>query len=216
MGSSAQDKLNTFFSQFTRKVYKKGETLIRQNAIPDGVFYVHAGIVRMYTVSRDGEEQELNVFKDNSFFPIGWLINSTENKYYYEAVNDVEVYIAPKAEALAFLQKEHDVLFDLISRIYKGLDGYFMRVSTLLAGVAYYKTIAEIVISSHRYGEKVPGQKSYSVKLTHHQIASRTGLSRETVTREIRKLQKKGMVTYQGDQLTILDMGQLEEELSES
>lgn len=215
MDAGIQKKLLTFFSKYTVKQYKKGEVLIRQLENPEGLFLLTKGIVRMYSVSEDGEELELNVFKPYSFFPVGWLINSTQNRYYFDAITDAEVYIAPKPQALAFLHQEHEIVFDLLSRMYKGLDGYFMRVGTLLTGAAYYKTIAEIMISARRFGESGRGN-TFHVKLTHHQIASRTGLSRETVTREIRKLQKKGIVSYEGEQLTIIDISTLEEELSSS
>lgn len=208
MELAVQQKLEEFFKRYTQKRYKKGEILIRQYEIPEGVFFLTEGVVRMYTISKDGEELELNIFKPYSFFPVGWIVAKTENKYYFDAVTDVVVYITPRTNMLALLKKEHDILFDLVRRIYLGLDGYFMRVEMLLKGAAYYKTIAEIVISAHRHG--------HHLKLTHHQIAARTGLSRETVTREIRKLQKKGIITYESEHLTILDIELLEKELAES
>ena len=214
MRAHVETKLKQFFEKYPHKKYRKGEVLLRQFEEPEGVFFITHGNVRMYTVSQEGEEYELNIYKAPSFFPIGWMMNNTENRYYYEAISDVELYIAPKHEALDFITTQNDVLLDLASRIYKGLDGFFMRMEALLAGVAYYKTIAEIIISIRRFGEQSNSRHSFHVKLTHHQIASRTGLSRETVTREIRKLQKKGMVAYEGDQLTVLDIRKLEEELA--
>ena len=216
MVNEVETKLKTFFQEHTSKKFKKGEVLMRQQEMPEGIFFLSEGIVRMYTVSQDGEEYELNVYKSPSFFPVGWLINSTENRYYYEATIDCTVYIAPKNEFLTFLYNNHDIIVDLLKRVYHGLEGYFLRMETLLAGVAYYKTIAEIILSTQRFAEPASAPHSHHVKLTHHQIASRTGLSRETVTREIRKLQKKNLVTYEGDQLTVRDLRLLEEELSNS
>ncbi len=216
MVHTVETKLKTFFQNHTSKKFKKGEVLMRQQEMPEGIFFLSEGVVRMYTVSQDGEEYELNVYKSPSFFPVGWLINSSENRYYYEATIDSTVYIAPKNEFYTFLQSNQDVIFDLLQRVYRGLEGYFVRMETLLAGVAYYKTIAEIIISTQRFGEPAATPRSHHVKLTHHQIASRTGLSRETVTREIRKLQKKDLVAYEGDQLTVLDLQLLQDELSNS
>ena len=77
-------------------------------------------------------------------------------------------------------------------------------METLLGGNAYHKVVNELLIQEKRFGK---------VELTHSKLASLTGLSRETVTREIQKLQKKKIIKYKGWKLKIINSEKLNQEL---
>jgi len=167
--------------------------------------------VRCFALSPEGTELTINIFKPVSFFPVGWALNNRADNYTYQAVTDLEVYIAPKEEFEKFLQHNPDVVYDLLKRIYRGLDGYFLRMESLLSGTPSFKTAVQLVIHTKRFGIKEA--EKYKVNLTHTQLASLAGLTRETVTREIKKLEDKKLVTYEGKQLIILDIAKLEAQI---
>ena len=125
----------------------------------------------------------------------------------------MHAYIAPRKDVLRFLQKNHDVAFDLLQRIYRGLDGYFLRMESLLSGHAFHKTIIQLVIHMRRFSKHVVADDVHQTKLTHAQLASLAGLSRETVTREIKKLQAKKLLIYKGQTIIVPDIDALEQEL---
>ena len=204
MEAKIQNKLEKFFGKFEKKKYKKEEILIQPRKQVDKVFCLVEGNVRMYSISKKGVQATLNIFRPISIFPLGPVINGSENLHYYEALNNVTVFIAPKVNVLSFLKQEHEVVFDLLARIYKGLDGYFSRMETLLGGNAYHKVVNELLIQEKRFGK---------VELTHSKLASLTGLSRETVTREIQNLQKKKIIKYKGWKLKIINNEKLNQEL---
>ncbi len=206
-------KITSFFGQYRLQQYKKGEILKSFDENPKGVFCLQKGNVRCIAVSKDGIELTLNVFKPISFFPMAWVINNTTDTYAYEALTDVEVYIAPKEAVEKFLKENSDVVYDLLKRIYRGLEGYFLRMESLLSGDAYLKTIVQIVIHTKRFGV-IDTTGKYLVDITHAQLASLSGLSRETITREIKKLENKKLVMYKGKQLIVLDLKNLEKEIT--
>lgn len=211
MDKKVEEKLQRFFKKHTKKSYKKGEYLIKDKP-PEGVFFLTKGIVRMFSVSKDGTELTVNIFKPFSFFPVGWIINNTPNKYFFDALTPVDVIVAPKQDFKKFIEKNHDVSYDLLKRIFKGLDGYFMRMESLLSGEGYYRTVTGLLLHARRFGEEKRGAP-LTVPLTHIQLAKLTGLTRETVTREMKKLQDKGVVTYNGKTLIVNNIDVLEEEL---
>lgn len=213
MDPKALNKIINFFNKYESKTFNKGELLIKPHKEPDGVFCLTAGLVRMYSISKTGAETTLNTFRPISLFPMGWVVTGKDNTYYFDAISDVTVNIAPKSKVLPFLKREHTVVFDLLARIYKGLDGYFLRMESLLSGNAYYKTVTQLVINTKRFGQKLPKGNSYLLALTHSKLASLAGITRETATRQMRELQKKNFVTYKGKKLIILDLEKLETEL---
>lgn len=205
------NKIQEFFNKYERTFYVKGSYLKNPGKKPKGVFLLSKGVVRCFSVSKEGSELSLNVFKPVSFFPVGWAINNFSDPYAYEAITDVEVFVAPRDKFEAFLKKNPDVMYDFLKRIFKGLEGYFLRMESLLSGDPYFKTIVALAIYTRRFGIK--NGSNYNVALTHARLASLAGLSRETVTREIRKLEDQGVVVYEGKKLFVQNIEKLEDQL---
>src|SRR3989344_1413476 len=141
MDINVRQKLDKHFKQYKNQKYKKGEILVRADDDPAGVFYLVDGVVRRYSISPAGEELNLNIYRPVSFFPMDWAVNQTSSPHYYEAMTTAEVYRAPRDEVLKFISDKPDILLDLLSRIYHGLDGFMMRMEYLMAGNAQAKVV---------------------------------------------------------------------------
>ncbi len=96
MNITTLKNFETFYDQFTPRIYKKGEILIRADDDPQGIFCLNKGYVRQYIISKNGIELTLNILKPISYFPMVWAINETPNIYYYEALTEAEVGRAPR------------------------------------------------------------------------------------------------------------------------
>ncbi len=213
MNNSLSQKLHTFFSRYKHQQYKKGEMLIRSDEVPCGVFYLQEGFVKQYTISQKGEELVLNIFKPVAFFPMSWAINETPNNYFFEAMSDVSVWLAPKEDVLMFLKTNPDVLFNLMSRVYKGIDGVLTRMVYLMTGNAYSRLITELIIYAKRFGK---GEDTIKITIPEKDIAAQSGMTRETVSREMKKLKDKGLIRFEENTFIITDLKKLEIELSDN
>ena len=212
MDKTVTEKLEAFFTKYKHQTYKKGEILIRADEEPQGVFFLKIGIIRQYSISKDGEEQTLNLYKPISFFPLMWAVNSTPNTYYFEATNEVEVYRAPKDQVISFIEKEPDILYDLVSRLYRGMHGLLSRIEYLQSGDAYAKVIFALLNSSFRFGEQRVNE-GIELSITQRELSSLTGLTKETISRECTKLEKKGFISNSNHRILIKDVKRLEGEL---
>ncbi len=212
MDKTISNKLDTFFTQYKNQKYKKGEIIIRADNEPSGIFYLKSGTVRQYTISRDGEEQTLNIYKPPSFFPMMWALHPVANSYYFEAATDIEVRRAPKDDVLAFIKGEPDILFDLLTRVYSGMHGLLSRMEYLLFNNAYNKIIYSLINNAHRFGEKKENG-DIELRFNHKDIAAFSGLTKETISREIKKIESKGLVKTHNHLFVIQSIVKLEEEL---
>lgn len=212
MEHSVNQKLTSFFSQYRLQYFKKGEILLRADDDPTGIYYLEEGLVKKYGISKKGDEIILNIYKSVSFFPMSWAFNGGLNRYYYEALSDSRVWHAPREKTLEFIKQNPDVLYDLIKRIYHGLDGMLLRMGYLMAGSAYSRLVNEIVIQSKRFGVKKT-DATIVLKTTEKDLAMSAGLTRETVSREMNVLKKSGMIRLDKNMLTIFDVDQLEQAL---
>jgi CRP-like cAMP-binding protein len=205
-------RVEDFFAQFKHQKYRKGEVLIRADGEPLGIFFLKEGIVKQYSISKKGEEIVVNIFKPYTFFPMTWAVNKTPNRYYFEAVKESETWLAPSEEVVNFVKNDPEVLFDLLRRVYLGLDGLLSRMVQLMSEGAYERLINEMLIHTKRFGTKNSGG-SFEVRVLEAELAAESGLTRETVSREIKKLKQKNLIEFDRNLLRIKDLNLLEEEL---
>ena len=212
MSTEVEDKVRDYFSHFPLRTYPKGQILIFADESPEHIFYLIKGKVRKYDVSYRGDEVIVNVFKPGSFFPMSWALIHTDNKFFYKTEEPTELHLVPADKAVEFLKANPDVTLDLLSRMYRGMEGVLGRMVHLMAGSAKNRLAYELLIECRRFGEK--GNKGdYRLSVTEIDLAARSGLTRETVSREIQKLKDKQILTLDGKILTVIDVSALEAEL---
>lgn len=214
MQEQAFKQLNDFFSEFKKLSFKKGETLLRADEKPRGVLYLTKGYVKLYSLSKNAQQLTLIIFKPEDFFPIMWAINGTPNAYYVETMTEVELYKAPRQEFLKFINENVDVMTEINSRILTRFGGVLNRMEHPMFGNATNKVASMILICAERLGKENTRKKSIIIQapLTHQDIANLIGVVRETVSIEMKKLQKKGLIDYQGKYLIVKNRQKLKEE----
>lgn len=210
-------KTATFFSQYHLQPMGKGTILLQPEDNPAGVYYLKAGHVKMYYISSQGIEITLHIFNPESFFPMTWVLNDIPNRYYYEAFTDIEMYCVPKNKVLSFLKNEPDVLLDLTRRIFSGVDKLTMRIEHMAYEKSYGKVISILMYLSKHFGLAKDNTVYLKYVFTHHDIGSLAGISRETATRVLGKLKRRGIIVLNEEHMwTIPDVRTLENELHAS
>lgn len=212
MSSDVAEKIHRHFSQYPRREYPKGHILMFADENPDHIFYIVKGRVRKYDISYRGEEVIINTFQPPSFFPMSWAVNRTPNKFFYKTETVTVMHTIPAQDALDFMRQNPDVMLDLLSRLYIGLEGIYGRLVRLMSGSARSRLIYELLIECRRFGTK-QANGSYILRSSEVDLAARSGLSRETVSREIQKLKADHKVSKAKHVITVHDIKLLEESL---
>ena len=207
MDQIVADKIEVFFSAFPTRQFSKGHILIHAHDNPTQVFHLLEGRVKQYDISYRGDEVVLNVFKPPAFFPMSFAVNQTPNVYFFEAEEDIVVQVVPGVDAVAFIKANPDVLYDLLSRVYRGTDGLIGRLTHLMAGSARSRVLYEILIECRRFG--TARGSGMAIALTETDIGAHAGLARETVSREIRKLKEEGMISVIKKEIWVNDLDRL-------
>jgi CRP-like cAMP-binding protein len=205
-------KIENFFSRHKVREYDKGQILIFGGDEPAGIFYLTKGRVKQYDLSQRGNEVIVNVFKPPAFFPMSWAINQTANNYFFEADTKVKTYLCPVKEAVDFIKANPDVMYDLLSRVYRGTDGLLGRVSQLMAGSAKSRLLFELILETKRFGQQ-DQRGNYTISMNENELGRLAGLTRETVSREMHALVKTGLIKIERNQIMINNLQLLEKKL---
>lgn len=209
----AVKNIDSFFSRYQPMAYKKGELILRAEDVPFGVYFLKSGFVRQYLLSPSGETFIVHIYKPGSFFPLTWILNDTPNVYHFEAMTPVTVIRAPKDVFLEFMHQHSDVLYYATQRLALGLAGFVSRVAQLVLDDAYTKTILLLLYYADNFGENVKEGTMLTIPLTHREIASWIGTTRETASLQVETLVKKGLLSTKGRLLIIRDINTLQKEI---
>ncbi len=203
-----------FFSKFKQLSFKKGEIILHQDDEPPGIFYIINGFANLYSISKNAQQLTLIIYQPGDIFPLIWAVNDTPHFYYLEAMTTVELYRAPKEEFIRFLKNNNKALFEINTRVLERLGGVLRRMEHAMLGNAGSKVASIITICAERFGSENGKTCVIQIPLTHQDIARLIGMARETVSIEMKKLQKMGLIDYKGKYLLVKDCQKLKEELA--
>jgi CRP-like cAMP-binding protein len=208
---AVKQKIEKYFSQHQLLNYHKGEVILRANDIPSGISYLKSGVVRLYTLSPEGEELTLHAFRPGSFFPASWALQEQANKHYYEALNDVTLYRAPTKAVLGFILDNPDVHFDLTTRLMIALDGFSIKLEHLVFDRAVGKTSSLLLYLADQFGKEDSSEVTIQLPFTHDNLASWLGMTRVSISQAMTKLKKRKLISYRKGLITIKDRQKLSE-----
>jgi CRP/FNR family transcriptional regulator, cyclic AMP receptor protein len=203
-----EEFINLFRTRGKRLSYAKGEFIIRPGDTPSGVFFIESGLVKAYDITKYGENL-LIIRKAGEIFPLIWAITGQERQVIYETVNPTIVWQMPK-EVFTELMHEHPgALFLLLSMTVEMYRIHSERIINL-----EYRTVRERLISflltmSQRFGKTTKEGLVINVPLRHQDIASSINSSRETTSREMVALERKGLLVNQQTYITLKDIAEL-------
>lgn len=212
MNTDSFQKLTEFFAKQKQFRYKRREVILRPGDTPSGVFYLRKGFVRLYNISADGEELSLIIFKPEDIFPLMWAINNTPNNHYVEAMTAVELWRCPKDRFVSFLKDNPDAFFNLMQGMLVRFNALLERMEQLVFGNAYQKIASIVYLCCERFGVEEGSNMVIPLSLTHRDIAALIGVTRETVSIEIKKLEKKKILEYRGRLVVVKDAKRLRRE----
>lgn len=215
MKTAQTSPLDTFFQKNTLLFYKKRVMILHPNDAPSSVFYIKNGYVRVYRITEDGEELTMTILKPKDFFPLTYGLNKSANPYYLEALTSLALWRAPQEEFSQFLTENPDVFYDLSTRLMIRFDGVFTRMEYLVLSNAYVKVAKTLLACAQRFGRASGDSDTIiDVPLTHRDIATLVGITRETTSLEMKKLEKEGFLKKDGRLLTLRNKKRLEEKIA--
>lgn len=200
---AVKEKIRSFFAGFTEQKFTKGEIIIQSSDPLNQVYFLAEGLVKQYTYSENGDEVTLHVYRPNSFFPIMLILSGEQNRHFFQALTPVTVRKAGKDPVLDFIKQNPDVLFNLTTRFAQAISGLATRLEIFMPENAYVKICALLIYLAKAFGKKSEKGVEIQLPLTHREIASWIGITRETASRQIEILISKGVI-IQGENHSII------------
>lgn len=198
-------ELEELRSRMSRQRYKKSNMILMEDEFGDTFFIISKGIVKITRISEEGREVILAMLGEGDFFGEMSLLDGETRSANAIAFDDAEVLILKRHDFIDLLQKYPKIAISLLaemaSRIRKSdhqIESLSLSDAEHRIGMTLMRLAEDLGTIHHGVVEitKMPYQKD---------LASMAGTSRETVSRMLKLLEKKGMIKRQAHTLSIQD-----------
>jgi CRP/FNR family cyclic AMP-dependent transcriptional regulator len=199
-----------FKANGVKQTYKKNDYIIRGGDVPHGVFYIYQGLVKAYDITKYNEENLLIIRKQDEIFPLIWAVAGRDHNIFYRALAPTITYKVQRQEFLDFMSNNVEVLMPLLDMTMEMYRLHSERILTLEYRTVRERIIAFLLNMSERFGKQsADGKVLIEVPLRHQDIASSVNSTRETTSREISSLERKGLLVNKQSFILINDINAL-------
>jgi CRP-like cAMP-binding protein len=193
----------------TKLTYKKGEYVIRPGESPSGVFYIESGLIRALNISKYGEENFLILRSTGEIFPLIWAITERERDIIYQALTPTIVWRVSRDDYIDYLHGHPEAMPPLLDMVVEMYRRHSERILTLEYRTVRERIISYLIYMSDRFGKQTITGALIDAPLRHQDIASSINSSRETTSRELAYLERKGLITSNTTGITLIDIAKL-------
>jgi CRP/FNR family transcriptional regulator len=197
-----------------KQTFRKGDFIIRPGDAPHGVFYIYQGLVKAYDITKYNEENLLIIRKQDEIFPLIWAITGKEHNIIYQALAPTVTWKINRKAFLELIKDHPDSLTPLLDMT---MEMYRLHGERILP--LEYRSVRERIISflltmSQRFGKQTDDGLLIEVPLRHQDIASSVNATRETTSRELSALERKGLLENKQSFTLLKDVEALTKHLS--
>lgn len=186
--------------------YDKGQVLFIEGDRPRGVYTLIEGRVKLTTSTPEGRVLILGVAVPDDTLGLSAVITKNEFEATAEAIDPVVVKFTPKDAYLAMLKREPSMALRAAAELGRRYRESHAMMRSLSSSDPVLSRLARLFLKWASTGEgcdRSNGPVQLHNTFTHQQIAEMIGSSRETVTRVLREMRERHLVTLKGADLCI-------------
>ena len=197
------DILEKITELMQKRIYRKNNVILMEEDVGDTLFFLNKGSVKITRLSDDGREVILSILGEGDFFGEMSIFDGESRSANVIALEDTEVFILKRGDFLDLLEKHPKIAINLLQELARRLRKSDQQIEGLSLSDAENRIAMSIIRLAEDIGVIKMGQVVIENLPYQQDIANMAGTSRETVSRMVNLLQKKGFVQRKGRKLII-------------
>lgn len=205
-----EEEMHEMLQGMLDRQYENKEFLYTEHERPSNVYILKDGEVTLYK-SVDGKRVILDILKPGAVFGnIGFDPDSAE-PHFAEVTQESYICTLPENYFLQIIQKRPDIALRAMKILSKRVAQYETQIKTLSTLQARDRILATIrLLDQKEQGSILPQVLRKPTKITHQKLADMTSLTRETVTKQLQKLQEEGLIEVNKKTIHLTETGMRE------
>ena len=191
----------------------KRRKLVYQPGDPsDAVYWIKSGRVKIYKLTEDGREIIVGLYQTGEIFGEMAFVEDQPREYFSEAMDDTTLLVLKRNNLFSLAKRKPGIIYRFSKLIGERRREMEATMESLLYKGVRERLAGQLLKLSKQYGIEDNRGKLLRIKITHKDLASLIGSSRETVSLTLGDLKRVGLIDVNTDRkIIITDEKQLSE-----
>lgn len=183
----------------TLRNYRKNSVIINEGEIGDSLFVLLQGSVKVYSTDAEGREITYNIVHAGDYFAEMWLDGGPRSASVM-TLEDCVCSVVGRDALRDHLAAEPEFALELVAHVIRRARAATETARNMALLDVYGRVIAAL---ESEHGPASPDHPIVLTQITHQQLASRVGASREMVSRLLKDLEKGGYIELGVKRITL-------------
>jgi CRP/FNR family cyclic AMP-dependent transcriptional regulator len=188
-----------------RQEFKKDNMILIEEEIGSTMFILLSGRAKISRISDEGREVILSILSEGDFFGEMSLLDGQTRSANVVTLEDSDILIIRRENFLKMLHDYPQIAINLLKELAHRLRRSDAQIKSLSLQNATGKVANTLLRIADDSGKIRKGQVEIPHLPPQQDLANMAGTSRETISRVLKSLSKKGYLRREGTRLIILD-----------
>lgn len=187
------------FKSAHNRSYPKNQLIAYQGDPLTNIYLIKKGFIKVYTILDSGDTRTFLILGPGDIFPLAFSFtleweNYTLN-YFYQSMAEVEVLALDKDEFKRRIDSDAQKRNIYLAYLSASNEVIMRQLEVMKNKKAITKVILLLPYLILKVGKKIrPNAYQLQIKMSHQEIADLSGVTRETTTTLIKKLEQQGTI----------------------
>ena len=188
------------------KEYSKGDVIFTEGNVANTLYFVNEGNIKLYKYTKDGKEQILHVLSEGEFFGELDLIKPSKYGFNSKAIVNSKICTLTKDEMKDIIMRKPEIGIKVLETVGERVAKVESLVQNLATNDVDSRLAYLVIDLMEKYGQSIEKNISIKLPLSREDMASFIGVTRETISRKLKKFEDEKLIKIVGTKnLIILD-----------
>lgn len=189
-------------------IYKKGQYVFSENGLPNGLYCINSGKIKISTTGYDGKEQILRLAKSGDI--VGYRALLSNERYASSAITleDASICLIEKDFFFKSMETSPKLMFEVVKKMSRDLKEAEDHIVSLSQKNVRERMAEALLFLKATYGLEEDNQ-TIMVNLSREEIADYVGTSTESCIRLLSEFNHDKIIELKGKKIKILNLPQL-------
>jgi CRP-like cAMP-binding protein len=185
--------------------FKKDNMILVEEEVGSTMFIILEGRVKISRISEEGREVILSILSEGDFFGEMSILDGQTRSANVVTLEDSEILVIHREDFLRMLHSYPQIAINLLKELAHRLRRSDSQIKSLSLQNATGKVASTILRIADDSGKICMGKVEIPRLPPQQDLANMAGTSRETISRVLKTLEKRGYIKKHGSRLIILN-----------
>ena len=194
--------IKKIFKNARSRKYPKNQIIFYAGDPLTNVNFINKGYIKAYTILDSGDTRTILILGPGDIFPIAFSTSldweGYELHYFYQTLTDVELSAVDNNEFRRMITHEPEILKAYMNYTMATNGAILNQLEVMKSNNAIQRIVMLLPYLVGKMGKRLkPNTYQLRVRLSHQEMADLSGVTRETTTALVKKLEKEGTIKQQ-------------------